>query len=154
MEDKQFIKFIQIITRVVQLLVLLILFVSSLVIIGLTGGLDSFTRDSREAKVKPIKKAEPEIVNGVHLATGLKEGKGLAAVIRNCTNCHSSKLITQNRMSRERWKNTIVWMQETQNLWPLGDQEEEIINYLSINYAPENKGRRAPLTTIDWYVLE
>lgn len=97
---------------------------------------------------------EPEIVDGVHLTTGLLNGEGLPAVINNCTNCHSAKLITQNRMSSERWRQTIHWMQRTQNLWDLGAQEEVIISYLSTNYAPVVKGRRQQLTDIDWYRLE
>lgn len=98
-------------------------------------------------------KLEAEIKNKVHVPTGLAEGDGLAEVINNCTNCHSAKLITQNRMSREMWLGSIRWMQETQNLWDLGKNEEVILNYLSTHYAPEEKGRREPLTNIEWYNL-
>ncbi|MEQ8906748.1 cytochrome C [Ekhidna sp.] len=96
----------------------------------------------------------PEIVNGVHVQTGLVEGEGLDLVIQNCTSCHSSKLITQNRMTKTGWQSTIQWMQKTQNLWDLGDQEAPIINYLAANYAPQKKGRRARLENIEWYELE
>ncbi len=95
-----------------------------------------------------------EIVDGIHVNTGLKAGEGLNAVIQNCTPCHSSRLITQNHMTREGWKSTIEWMQETQNLWDLGDNEDLIITYLATNYAPQEKGRRAPLTNIEWYELD
>ena len=80
--------------------------------------------------------------------------EGVEIVINNCTGCHSSKLVTQNRASREGWKATIQWMQKTQNLWELGDNEEIILDYLSKHYAPEEKGRRANLDSIEWYVLE
>jgi hypothetical protein len=56
-------------------------------------------------------------------------------------------------MSREGWKATIVWMQETQNLWDLGANEELILNYLSKNYAPTDKGRRQNLEITEWYEL-
>ena len=95
-----------------------------------------------------------KIENGVHVRTGLIEGEGHMEVVNNCTNCHSAKLVTQNRMSRERWAATIDWMQETQNLWDLGDNEEIIINYLITNYPTTKKGRRSILTDIEWYELE
>ncbi len=97
---------------------------------------------------------EDRIEDGIHVRTGLKDDEGLMVVINNCTNCHSAKLVTQNRMNAERWNATIKWMQETQNLWNLGTNEEVIVNYLAKNYAPEKKGRRAPLTNIKWYELE
>ncbi len=99
-------------------------------------------------------KPKKEIIDGVHQATGLKEGAGLQAVIQNCTSCHSAKLITQNRMNKSGWLSTIRWMQETQNLWDLGENEESIVNYLATYYAPQKKGRRARLTTIEWYELD
>lgn len=104
---------------------------------------------------KLVKVSESEkIEEGVHVATGLIADEGLNAVIAHCTGCHSSKLIIQNRATREDWVSLIRWMQETQNLWDLGENEEVIVSYLSKNYAPEGHGRRAPLLDIDWYELE
>ena len=95
-----------------------------------------------------------KIENGIHVRTGLKEGVGLMETVNNCTNCHSAKLVTQNRMDATRWAATIDWMQETQNLWDLGQNEEIIINYLVTNYPVKKKGRRASLENIEWYELE
>ncbi|NQY28483.1 MAG: monoheme cytochrome C [Flavobacteriaceae bacterium] len=97
---------------------------------------------------------EDKIENGIHLSTGLIDAEGLMTVVHNCTNCHSAKLVTQNRMNKERWAETIDWMQEKQNLWDLGTNEEIIINYLVKNYPVEKKGRRQVLTNIEWYELE
>ncbi|MEO0525862.1 MAG: monoheme cytochrome C [Bacteroidota bacterium] len=97
---------------------------------------------------------EDEIVDGVHLSTGFTDGEGLVQVIQNCTNCHSAALVTQNRMTREGWTATIRWMQETQNLWDLGESEEIIVNYLTTYYAPDEKGRRENLVDIEWYELK
>jgi hypothetical protein len=94
------------------------------------------------------------IENGIHIRTGFVEGEGLMEVVNNCTNCHSAKLVTQNRMNKERWTTTIKWMQETQGLWDLGGNEEIIVTYLSTYYAPEEKGRRENLSNIEWYVLQ
>lgn len=95
-----------------------------------------------------------KIENGVHLRTGFVEGDGLILVVQHCTSCHSAKLVTQNRMSKEKWLATIRWMQETQNLWDLGLNEEPILNYLSTYYAPNEVGRRANLANIEWYELK
>lgn len=96
---------------------------------------------------------EDEIKDGVHVATGFVEGEGLQLVIANCTNCHSAKLVTQNRFTKEGWTNVIRWMQETQQLWDLGANEEAIVAYLSTYYAPEARGRRKPLE-VEWYELD
>ena len=95
-----------------------------------------------------------KIENGIHIRTGLVDAEGLMTVVNNCTNCHSAKLVTQNRMNEERWISTIRWMQETQNLWDLGPNEEVIVNYLVTNYPPTKKGRREILKDIEWYELK
>lgn len=74
-------------------------------------------------------------------------------VEQNCSACHSLKLVTQNRATEEGWKEIIVWMQETQKLWDLGENEPKIITYLGKNYAPNKKGRRLNLKDIEWYEL-
>ena len=94
-----------------------------------------------------------EIQNGFHVETGFVEGEGLQLVIANCTNCHSAKLVTQNRFTKEGWTNVIRWMQETQGLWDLGNNEEVIVAYLAKYYAPESRGRRKALQ-VEWYELE
>lgn len=93
------------------------------------------------------------IENGIHVRTGLVEGVGLREVVINCTTCHSSKLIMQNRMGEEQWNATIRWMQQTQGLWPLGENQKIIVAYLVKNYPPLEKGRRPALTNIEWYEL-
>lgn len=96
-----------------------------------------------------------EIVDGKHVATGLVDDQGLNLVIAHCTGCHSAKLVTQNRFNREGWIRVIRWMQETQNLWDLGESETAIVDYLTKNYSPDITGtRRAPLSEIEWYELE
>ena len=102
----------------------------------------------------PIEDDYDKIENGIHVRTGLIEAEGLMEVVNNCTNCHSALLVTQNRMNKERWIATIRWMQETQNLWDLGKNEDIIVNYLVSNYPPTKKGRRANLENIEWYELE
>ncbi len=95
------------------------------------------------------------VERGIHLKTGLKADKNLSIVIAACTSCHSAKLITQNRATRAGWKNMIVWMQATQGLQDLGEQEPLILDYLATYYAPTKMGRRKNLdmAAIEWYIL-
>ena len=95
-----------------------------------------------------------EIVDGKHVATGLVADEGMNLVIAHCTGCHSAKLITQNRFDSEGWIRVIRWMQETQNLWDLGESENTIVAYLSKHYAPAFAGRRIPLPDTEWYELK
>ena len=111
--------------------------------------------DISEDAYKDLSEDDPDkIENGIHLRTGLIAGEGLMETVNNCTSCHSANLIMQNRLSKEGWISAIRWMQETQNLWDLGKNEEVIIDYLVKNYPPQAKGRRAPLEKVDWYNLE
>ncbi|SNY95306.1 monoheme cytochrome C [Flagellimonas pacifica] len=109
---------------------------------------------SKKETFKEIVDVDTEIENGIHIETGFVADEGMEVTIQNCTNCHSAKLVTQNRMSKEGWKATIKWMQETQNLWDLGSNEDLIVSYLAKNYAPVAKGRRQNLEDIEWYELE
>ena len=94
--------------------------------------------------------------NGRHIPTGLVYAPGIMEVRRNCTACHSPKLIAQTAATREGWMQIISWMQRTQGLWDLGDDREKILDYLATHYAPESQGRRANLDagSLHWYVLE
>jgi len=96
------------------------------------------------------------VENGIHVKTGLKADPNLQLIIGSCTSCHSAKLITQNRATRQGWKNMIVWMQETQGLTDLGDREPKILDYLAKYYYPEEVGRRKniDIEAIEWYILD
>ena len=97
-----------------------------------------------------------EIKNGIHVASGLIYDDNFELVWRTCTACHSGKIITQNRATREGWSQMIDWMQATQGLWDLGENESLILDYLSKNYAPKEIGRRANinLKEVEWYILD
>lgn len=152
MDNKQYHRILR---QVVIILKAAIFSMILLLVLVMDMGYDLLKKEFKNDRTVASDRVEaPEIVNGLHVRTGLVEGEGLDLVIQNCTSCHSSKLITQNRMTKTGWQSTIQWMQETQNLWDLGDQEAPIINYLAANYAPQKKGRRARLEDIEWYELE
>lgn len=111
--------------------------------------------EESEEEIEEISEIDPNRVeNGIHVRTGLIEAEGLQEVINNCITCHSSKLIIQNRMGEEQWNSTIRWMQETQGLWDLGDNQKIIVDYLTTNYPLLKKGRRKALSNIEWYKLD
>ena len=119
--------------------------------------LSFFNSEKPDTEIVDVPKEEDDfdkIENGIHVRTGFVEAEGLMTVVNNCTNCHSAKLVIQNRMNKERWLATIRWMQETQNLWDLGPNEDIIVNYLVTNYPPSKKGRRETLANVEWYELK
>lgn len=95
-----------------------------------------------------------ETKTAVDSVTGLVIDKNFELIRGQCTACHSAKLITQNNASREGWEQMIRWMQRDQGLWDLGANEALILDYLALHYGPKKKGRRTPLTNIDWYYLQ
>lgn len=69
--------------------------------------------------------------------TGLVIDTGFDLVSTQCTICHNSELIKQNLQDRNTWKETIRWMQDTQNLWDLGENEPVMLDYLAKHYGIE-----------------
>ncbi len=91
---------------------------------------------------EPVAAAEPAI----DPATGFKMTGDWEIVRANCTACHSSRLITQQRGTPQQWLTMIRWMQKKQNLWQFDPAtEEKIIAYLAENYPPSDAQRRAAL---------
>ncbi len=89
--------------------------------------------------------ADPEI----DPTTKLVKAENWELVSANCMACHSTKGFTQVRQNREGWEKTIRNMQMKNGLWPLGDMESKILDYLEKNYGlPEeahNPKIRRPL---------
>ena len=152
MEEKKLVRIIHQVNQVLKASVFAI-GILLVIIVYLAG--DYFKVDSPyEKQISSSAVNMPEIINGVHAETGLIDDAALDVVIQNCTGCHSAKLIIQTKMHLAGWTSTIKWMQETQNLWDLGENEERILEYLATHYAPTKKGRRANLENIEWYELE
>lgn len=90
----------------------------------------------------------------IHESTGLVMDPAFPLIIAHCTSCHSAKLITQNRATREGWAAMIDWMQATQGLWQFDEHEPQILDYLATYYGPVKTGRRKALVVEEWYELE
>ncbi len=79
-------------------------------------------------------------------ASGLVMDDNWQIVAAHCGACHSTRLVTQNRGSRETWLEMIRWMQDSQGLWPFNEETERILlDYLETNYGPAAAARRQPL---------
>jgi len=113
----------------------------------------SLNFDFEEKKAPLIVLEEQAVISGIDVGSGLIIDDNYELVNATCSACHSITLVTQNSATRKGWKELIVWMQKTQKLWDLGDNEALILDYLEKNYAPKEQGRRAPLKDIDWYEL-
>lgn len=154
-KEEKFIENVKKVYRLLLLLFSLILVISGTAVYYMfDSDFSVFTSKSDMLVSIPIEENEDRIEHGIHVGTGLKDAEGLMTVVNNCTSCHSAKIVMQNRMTAERWNETIKWMQETQNLADLGGNQEIIVNYLVNNYPPLEKGRRENLVDIEWYELE
>lgn len=80
-------------------------------------------------------------------ASGLVKVGAWELVRANCSACHSTRLVAQQRADKTQWRELIRWMQEEQNLWKMSPQvEESILDYLATYYAAPRAQRRVGLS--------
>jgi len=78
--------------------------------------------------------------------TGLVIEPGWELVRAHCGGCHSYDLVVAQRGNEAFWRQTIRWMQSTQNLWEIpAAQERRMLEYLASVYGATQWGRRPPL---------
>ena len=70
-------------------------------------------------------------------ASGFIIDDGWELTNAHCAACHSARLVTQNRMDRDGWRDTIRLMQAEHGMWDLGAAEPAIIEYLDLHYSPD-----------------
>ncbi|NQV45290.1 MAG: hypothetical protein HQ501_10320 [Rhodospirillales bacterium] len=67
---------------------------------------------------------------------GLPPGNGRDEVFYTCQACHSLKTVQQQGLSKDSWKETLVWMVEEQGMSePEPDELKLILDYLSTYYG-------------------
>ncbi len=72
----------------------------------------------------------------------LPEGPGKALVEANCQTCHSLKLVVQQSLSRERWDETLTWMQKHHKLRQFeAEERRQILDYLAAKLGPSASDR-------------
>jgi hypothetical protein len=69
---------------------------------------------------------------------GLAPGPGQEVVYYTCNVCHSIRLVTQQRLSRERWDKLLEGMVEEQGMAePAPEDRELILDYLAAHYGAD-----------------
>ena len=68
-------------------------------------------------------------------ASGFIIDDGWQLTNAHCASCHSAQIVTQNRMDRSGWEDTIRLMQAEHGLWDLGEAELVILDYLTRHYG-------------------
>ena len=86
--------------------------------------------------------------------TGLLLDQGVSLVKGSCLSCHSACIILNTRASREDWLSLIDWMQETQGLWDLGENEAPIVDYLSKHYGVSGNTGGPFVKVEEWYEID
>ncbi len=60
-----------------------------------------------------------------------------------CTGCHSAMKFIQQKLTRDRWQELLVWMQTEQGLKGLSAEDEvKVLDYLSSHYTTEAEKRK------------
>ncbi len=68
----------------------------------------------------------------------LPPGDGREMVEGICSGCHSIRLVTQQRLSRERWDHLLDWMVAEQGMPELdAETRERVLDYLGSHLAPK-----------------
>ena len=71
----------------------------------------------------------------------LPDGPGRDEVFYLCTGCHSSRLVRNQALSRERWDETLSWMTERHGMPELkGEQRALFLDYLTAHFGPAKGG--------------
>lgn len=81
----------------------------------------------------------------------LPDGPGRVEVFYLCTGCHSSLLVRNQALSRERWDETLGWMTERHGMPALeGGERALFLDYLAAHFGPARDGgapSRSPFLT-------
>jgi cytochrome c len=69
---------------------------------------------------------------------GLASGPGQEDVFYACSGCHSTQIVQQQGLTRDRWDELLVWMAEDQGMPPLEPEARvRVLDYLADNYGPD-----------------
>jgi hypothetical protein len=81
--------------------------------------------------------------------SALPDGPHRDEVFYLCTPCHSSRLIRNQAMSRERWDETLTWMSERHGMPELrGGERERVLDYLAAHLGPAgDEAKPSPFLT-------
>lgn len=91
------------------------------------------TQSFEQANKEAAKQSKPP----AQTIMGLKQAPGVEYLIANCIGCHSPRLIASHHLSRKRWEETMVTMNQKHGLWRLSpEMKKKILDYLAENQGP------------------
>ncbi len=69
---------------------------------------------------------------------GLPEGEGRLETFQHCIGCHSTAIIRQQRLNRERWDQILTWMVENQGMQEMVPEiRAQVLDYLAEQLNPD-----------------
>lgn len=79
---------------------------------------------------------QPLTAQEIDPTSGLLIDRGYQTVDAYCIGCHTAKMITRRRKTRQQWTAIVHRMQEIDKNWKLTpNTEKTIVDYLSKNYG-------------------
>lgn len=76
---------------------------------------------------------------------GLAAGSGREEVFYRCSGCHSTQIVQQQGLSRERWDTLLDWMVEEMGMPEIEpDIEPVVLDYLAEEYGPDRPNWDGP----------
>ena len=70
----------------------------------------------------------------------LPEGSVRDDIFYLCTSCHSSRLVRNQALSRERWDDTLTWMTEQHGMPALDSELRTLfLDYLTAHFGPTGR---------------
>ncbi|MBW7850830.1 MAG: hypothetical protein H3C38_10065 [Rhodospirillales bacterium] len=74
-------------------------------------------------------------------SAALPPGEGRDEVEGICSACHSIRMVTQQRLSRDRWDELLDWMVAEQGMPELdAETREKVLDYLADHLSPKTSG--------------
>lgn len=74
---------------------------------------------------------------------GSPRAPGVEITYYACSACHSFKLVAQQGLSKESWKEVLVWMVEEQEMEPMEPADLSVtLDYLAKFYGPDRLARK------------
>jgi cytochrome c len=69
---------------------------------------------------------------------GLPEGEGRRETYANCTPCHSTMIIRQQRLARRTWHEVLTWMVEEKGMRELAPEvRARVLDYLATHFGAD-----------------
>lgn len=67
----------------------------------------------------------------------LPDGDGRDLVFYGCVPCHSTQIVRRQAMSRERWSDTLDWMESRHGMPPFDAADrKQVLDYLAAHFGP------------------